>query len=450
MNPSEDAVFHRQGGSLRIEGVRVADLLARGLPTPFFVYSQRQLEQDFSRYTGAAASLTLAGLPSPVIAYAVKANPSRELLSILAGLGAGAAVVSHGELEHVRRVGFPASQILLHGNGKRTADIDAAIAAGALLSIDSEFDLAHVQARAVALAQRAMVLLRVNPNIDPQVHPYISTGLLESKFGMAEATIERLLPTLSALLGQPHGVVVRGLHCHLGSTLKSVQPVLDAARQILPLALRLRALGHPVDTLDMGGGLGIDYSHRSTAPAPPSPQDLIDGLRPLLEGQGLRLWLEPGRSIVGRCGALIGRVLGIKRHGQGSDGGARGSDRSFLCTDASMAQLIRPCLYGAYHHIELLQEPDPSADAQLRLYDVVGPICESGDFIGQGRLLPTPREGDGLIIYEAGAYGAAMSSRYNLNFLPAEYLISGQSVTCIRRAETYDDFARTFVREPLP
>jgi diaminopimelate decarboxylase len=300
----------------------------------------------------------------------------------------------------------------------------------------------------VALSASAAVLLRVNPNIDPQVHPYISTGLLESKFGMAEANIEALRPTLTRLPAAGPGIAVRGLHCHLGSTLKSVQPVLDAAKQLLPLLARLRSDGHPIDTLDLGGGLGIDYSHRSTAPAPPEPRDLLAGLLPLLSGQALRLWLEPGRSIVGRCGALIGRVIGIKRHGQGPSAAASG-ERSFLCTDASMAQLIRPCLYGAYHHIELLAEPAPSADAQLRLYDVVGPICESGDFIGQGRLLPTPREGDGLIIYEAGAYGAAMASRYNLQLLPAEYLIDGETVTCIRRAETYDDFARTFVREPL-
>lgn len=452
MHSSQDAGFHRQAGSLHVEGVRLADLLARGLPTPFYVYSQRQLLADYARYAQAAATLSQAGLPSPVIAYAVKANPSRELMAVLARAGAGAAVVSAGELQHVQSVGFPVGQVLLHGNGKRSVDIDAAIGFGALISIDSEFDLQHVQARAVALSRRPAVLLRVNPNIDPQVHPYISTGLLESKFGMAETTIEGLRPTLSRLAAAGSGIVVRGLHCHLGSTLKSVQPVLDAARQLLPLAARLRDDGHPIDTLDMGGGLGIDYSHRSSAPTPPVPQDLIDGLRPLLAGWPLRLWLEPGRSIVGRCGALIGRVIGIKRHGSDGTGGSGGAggERSFLCTDASMAQLIRPCLYGAYHHIELLDEPPPSADAQLRLYDVVGPICESGDFIGQGRLLPTPREGDGLIIYEAGAYGAAMASRYNLNFLPAEYLIDGATVTCIRRAETYDDFARTFVREPLP
>ena len=447
---ADGSVFRRKEGALWMEGVRLSQLLhgvrgatgTGGLPTPFYVYSQAQLQHDFARYADALAPR----LPTSIVAFAVKANPSRTLLSLLCRWGAGATVVSAGELTHVVRVGFPASRILLHGNGKAAADIDAALAHDTLISIDSEFDLRHVRARAQACGRTARILLRVNPNIDPQVHPYISTGLLQSKFGMSEAAIERLRPSLlPPPIGRP-AVVVHGLHCHLGSTLKSVQPVLDAARQIIPLALRLRDDGHPIDLLDLGGGLGIDYSHRSTVPVAPSPTDLIAGLAPLVSGAGLRLWLEPGRSIVARSGALVGRVLGVKGHG----GGDAAGERSFLVTDASMAQLIRPALYGAYHHIELLEEPLPSAASQLRLYDIVGPICESGDFLGQGRLLPTPQEGDGLIVYDAGAYGAAMASRYNLQFLPAEYLVHGDDVTCIRRAESYDDFAHLFVEDPLP
>jgi diaminopimelate decarboxylase len=457
-------VFHRVSGSLFIEAVRLSRLLSSaaqdaGIATPFYVYSREQLRRDYSRYAEAAASLSADLGTPPVIAFAVKANPSRALIEQLHGWGAGATVVSAGELALVRSVGIPGEKILLHGNGKRRADIDAALDVDAMLSLDSEFDLQHVQARARARGQTARVLLRVNPNIDPQVHPYISTGLLESKFGMAEATIERLRPLLRELArpsttpSTPPPIALRGLHCHLGSTLKSGQPVLDAARQLLPLLSRLRSDGHSLDTLDLGGGLGIDYSHRSGAPAAPSPAELMAGLRLILQRGSddppLRLWFEPGRSIVGPCGALIGRVIGVKHRSVEPTASEAAGERSFLCTDASMAQLIRPCLYGAYHHIELLEEPEPSADAQLRLYDVVGPICESGDFIGQKRLLPTPREGDGLIIYDAGAYGAAMASRYNLHFQCAEYLIDGSQVTRIRRAETFDDFARTFVNEPL-
>lgn len=445
-----------------IEGVRLSHLLStigqgRGLATPFFVYSREQLRRDFARYTQAAESLTVdLGVP-PVVAFAVKANPSRALVDLLHSWGAGATVVSAGEIALVRSVGIAGDRVLLHGNGKRREDIDAALEIGALLSIDSEFDLQHVQARARSLGQTAQLLLRVNPNVDPQVHPYISTGLWEAKFGMSEASIERLRPLLTELstAGRTHGplIAVRGLHCHLGSTLKSGQPVLDATRQLLPLLAQLRSDGHPIDTFDVGGGLGIDYSHRSGAAAAPSPAELAAGLRLILQrgpsDPPLRLWFEPGRSIVGPCGSLIGRVIGVKHRADESRAADAASLRSFLCTDASMAQLIRPSLYGAYHHIELLEEPDPTADAQVRLYDVVGPICESGDFLGQKRLLPTPREGDGLIVYDAGAYGAAMASRYNLNFQCAEYLIDGTQVTRIRRAETFDDFARAFVFEPL-
>ena len=459
---SQSPVFHRRSGALFVEGVRLSSLLspaaqASGVATPFFVYSREQLQRDFARYTQAAESLSVDLGTPPLVAFAVKANPSRALLTLLHGWGAGATVVSAGELALVRSVGISGDKVLLHGNGKRSTDIDAALEIDALLSIDSEFDVQHVQARARALGRTARILLRVNPNIDPQVHPYISTGLLESKFGMAEASIERLRPSLRALSRSSAGVPaisLRGLHCHLGSTLKSGQPVLDAARQLLPLLSKLREDGHPIDTLDLGGGLGIDYSHRRGAPAAPDPAELMAGLRLILQRQAndppLRLWLEPGRSIVGPCGALVGRVIGVKhRSGEVAAADSTG-ERSFLCTDASMAQLIRPSLYGAYHHIELLEEPDPSADAQLRLYDVVGPICESGDFIGQKRLLPTPAEGDGLIIYDTGAYGAAMSSRYNLHFHCAEYLIDGTHVTRIRKAETFEDFARSFVDEPLP
>ena len=229
-------------------------------------------------------------------------------------------MVSHGELEHVRRVGFPASQILCTATASAPLTSTRRSRPGRC-SIDSEFDLAHVQARAVALARGRMVLLRVNPDIDPQVHPYISTGLLESKFGMAEATIERLLPTLSALFGPAawRGRARPALPPGIDAEVGAAGARCGAADPAAGFGV-CAALGHAVDTLDMGGGLGIDYSHRSTAPAPPSPHDLIDGLRPLLEAPSGPADLEPGRSIVGRCGRLIGRVLGIKRHGQGSDG----------------------------------------------------------------------------------------------------------------------------------
>ncbi len=419
-----NAVFHRENGALYIERVRLSALLEAGLETPFFIYSSAQLVTDWKAYAQAVEGL------DAVVGYAIKANSNPTLLRLFASFGAGAVVVSDHELRLALESGFLASRMLLHGNGKRPRDIDAALRAGILLSVDSEFDLDQINSRATALGMTARLLLRVNPDIDPQVHPYISTGLLDSKFGFAEAAIERLRARLKTL----SRVEVCGLHCHLGSTLKSVQPLRDAARLLAILVRELRRDGHPIEILDMGGGLGIDYSRGRDQIA--LPDELTLAVRPVLDELGLRLFLEPGRSLVGRAGALIGRVIGVKDNGR----------KHFLVTDASMAQLIRPCLYGAYHHIELLDE---SVAGPISGFDVVGPICESGDFLGQGRPLKTPRPGDGLIVYDAGAYGFAMSSRYNLHLGCAEYLVDGDSLRRVRTAETFDDLSRHFADEPL-
>ncbi len=419
-----NAVFHRENGALFIERVRLSALLNAGIQTPFFIYSSAQLAMDWQAYAQAVEGL------DAVIGYAIKANSNPALLRLLASHGAGAVVVSDHELRLALESGFLASRMLLHGNGKRPRDIDSALRAGILLSVDSEFDLEQISSQAAALGVTARLLLRVNPDIDPQVHPYISTGLLDSKFGFAESALERLRPRLKTL---PR-VEVCGLHCHLGSTLKSVQPIRDAARLLAILVRELRSDGHPIEILDMGGGLGIDYSRGLDQI--PVPDELTLAVRPVLEELGLRLFLEPGRSLVGRAGALIGRVIGVKDNGR----------KHFLVTDASMAQLIRPCLYGAYHHIELLEETVAGPSAT---FDVVGPICESGDFLGQGRQLPTPRPGDGIIIYDAGAYGFAMSSRYNLHLGCAEYLVDGDSLRLVRSAETFDDLSRHFADQPV-
>jgi len=419
-----NAVFRRENGALFLEQVRLSALLAAGIETPFFVYSAAQLATDWRAYESAVAGR------DAVVGYAIKANSNPALLRRLASFGAGAVVVSDHELRLALQSGFATDRMLLHGNGKRVRDIDPALATGVLISVDSEFDLEQITARAAALGTTAQLLLRVNPDIDPQVHPYISTGLLDSKFGFAEAAVEQLRPRLRHL----SSAKVVGLHCHLGSTLKSVQPLRDAARLLAILVNELRRDGHPIQILDMGGGLGIDYSRGRDQI--PSPAELTAAVQPVLDELGLRLFLEPGRSLVAQAGALVGRVLGVKDNGR----------KQFLVTDASMAQLIRPCLYGAYHHIELLEE---AGAGPTTAFDVVGPICESGDFLGQGRQLPTPQSGDGVIIYDAGAYGFAMSSRYNLHLGCAEYLIDGDSVQKVRSAESFDDLSRHFTDEPV-
>ena len=296
-------------------------------------------------------------------------------------------------------------------------------------SADSPFDLRHIEDSATRLGLRARVLLRINPDIDPQVHPYISTGMNDAKFGMPREILETLLPDLRAL----RQTSIVGLHSHVGSALSTAQPFVDAGRIVLEWAARLRRDGHPIDTVDLGGGLGVDYSRRGEVL--PGPADLLSPLVDELRSTGLRLLLEPGRSLVASSGALVGRVIGVK-HNPG---------KSFLITDASMAQLIRPSLYGAHHHIELLE---PGA-GEHRRYDVVGPLCESGDFLGLSREFETPHEGDGLLVYDAGAYGFSMASRYNLNLLCAEYIIDGERLVLSRRAETYEDFCSPFTNEEI-
>lgn len=434
-------MLSKRDGFLYLEEVRLADLLAR-VETPFYVYSLGQVRKAWLAWEGAAA-----GLPA-LLGYAVKANHNPALLQHLAAWGAGAVVASDLELEHALRCGFPAARVLMHGNGKRRRDLLAALRAGVLLSADSAFDLRHIEAAAGELGcSDVPVLLRVNPDIDPQVHPYISTGMHDSKFGVPAQDLGEVLAVLSGL----RRVVARGLHCHIGSALMDARPFVDAARLSLALALSLRQAGLPIDTLDLGGGLGIDYTRgqgQGMNPDPgqgaaaPTPTDLLGPVRQELQASGLRLIVEPGRSLVGPAGVLVGRVVGIKHNPR----------KSFLVTDASMAQLIRPSLYGAYHHIELLSPAPASeggADAAPRRYDVVGPLCESGDFLGQDRLLPTPAEGDGIAILDAGAYGFSMASRYNLHLLCAEYLIEGERVRRVRRAETYEDFSRTFTDEDV-
>lgn len=431
--------FQRRDGYLYLEDVRLADLLQAGLATPFFIYSAAELARCYQAYADAARGM------DATIGYAVKANHQPALLRHFLAQGArdaathgapaaraGMTVVSGNELQLALQVGCAPAHIVMHGNGKRPEELQAAIAAGVLVSLDSPFDLRHALQAARRLSRPAQVLLRVNPDIDPQVHPYIATGMRDAKFGMSPAQIQALLPELAAAR---EALVLRGLHCHLGSTLSSIAPFRDAAALTIALALDLRASGFPtIDAVDLGGGLGIDY--HGDRPAP-TPADLLQPLRALLGGTGLRLHLEPGRSLVASAGALVGRVLGVKEQ----EGGRR-----YLVCDASMAQLLRPCLYDAYHRIELCGPPQR---AELLRCDVVGPICESADFLGRDRDLPTPAEGDGLVIRDAGAYGFAMASRYNLNLLPAEYLVTGASVRCVRRAETLADLLATAVDAPV-
>jgi diaminopimelate decarboxylase len=410
--------FYIRDRYLYCEGIRVKDIQDTVQDGPFYLYSAAQLRANVAAYTTA-----LADLPARV-SYAVKANGNLTLLKILRDLGCGATLVSGNELRLALLAGFMPGDMILNGNGKQHDELALAVQHGVMVNIDSEFDLEHI-ARAANDAHKPVdVLLRINPDLHPDVHPYVATGMRNSKFGIRA---ERVAWFLERLKCTPFLHLV-GLHCHLGSTIKDVQVFRDAAILMADLTVAVRQQGFELHYLNLGGGLGIDYER---AGGTPTPRELISVLRGQLPG-GLTLIVEPGRSIVGSAGALICRVIGVKRNGD-----ERYSDKHFIVTDGSMAALIRPSLYGAYHRIDFI-EP---VDGEPRVFDVVGPVCESADFLGKARILPTPHEDAGLVVYDAGAYGYAMSSSYNLHLRPAEYLVDGDQVTQIRRAETFDDVA---------
>jgi diaminopimelate decarboxylase len=416
----EETGFYLREQALYCDSLRVDDLLARGLETPFYLYSARQTEENFKQYQQATAGL------HAVIGYAIKANHNLFICQRLARLGAGAVVVSVDELRLALRAGFSPNKIWMHGNGKRPQDLQAALQEGLLLSADSLFDLAHINTASAQQNTRARVMLRVNPDIDPGVHPYISTGIKESKFGLSTDEVASLVPS------QFPQLEICGVHCHLGSTLRQRKPFVEASLLSLHLAKEMLKKGFPVDTLDLGGGLAIDYERQGSHDIP-TPQEMLSGLYQELKASGLRILLEPGRSLVGNVGALIGRVIGVKRS----------LAKSFLVTDASMVQLIRPSLYEAYHHIV----PLLPSKKEVQLFDVVGPICESGDFLAKDRLLRAPEESQGIAVLDAGAYGFAMSSRYNLHLSCAEYVVDAGQVLLTRRAERFEDFYGYFTQQ---
>jgi diaminopimelate decarboxylase len=417
----EKTGFYLQDEFLYCDDLRVDDLLAHGIETPFYLYSTRQLDKNFALYQQATEDL------DTVIGYAIKANNNLFLCQRLARQGAGAVVVSVDELRLALKAGFPPGKIWMHGNGKRPQDLEAAIQEKILLSADSLFDLEHINAASKKHNIKARVMLRVNPDIDPGVHPYISTGIKESKFGLSTKDVEKLTPE------QFSSLAICGVHCHLGSTIKDPKPFVEGSLFSLQIATQLLSKGFPVDTLDIGGGLGIDYERLGQSDIP-SPKEMLSGLYQALRDSGLRILLEPGRSLVGNVGALIGRVIGIKR----------AEAKNFLVVDASMVQLIRPALYGAYHFITKLT---PTKNKQEELFDVVGPICESSDFLAKDRLLCAPEESQGIAVLDAGAYGFAMSSRYNMHLSCAEYVVHNSKLLLTRRAERFEDFYSYFTEK---
>lgn len=407
--------FERRDGRLLGEGQSLEDL-ARRHGTPLYVYSRGLLEQAFRDYDQA-----FAPLPHRVC-YALKANANGTLLRVLAGLGAGADIVSGMELRAALRAGFPKERITFSGVGKTGAELQLGLEAGiAEFNCESEGEIEALSRLAVAGGRRAPIALRVNPDIDAQSHPYISTGLRESKFGIDLAAAEEVLERARRLAG----IDVVGVQCHIGSQIRELEPLEQAARELAGLARRLQGRGFALRHVDVGGGLGVDYDGHGA----PSPAELAARVVPAVRDLGLPLIIEPGRSLVARAGLLLTRVLYVKLN----------RSKRFVIVDAGMNDLLRPALYEAHHRIEPVLPPR----AERWRADVVGPVCESGDFLALDRELPALEPGDLLAVRDAGAYGWSMSSTYNLRPRAAEVLLEDGSARLIRRRETFEDLVRT-------
>ena len=407
--------FQYKNGELHCEGVSVKDV-ARRVGTPFYLYSSNTLTNHFLAFDRA-----FAGVPH-IICYALKSNSNGAVLQTLAREGAGADIVSGGELFRALRAGIDPKRIVYAGVGKRRDEIEYALKVGILLFNVESGDELHVLNRAAGeMHATARIALRVNPNIDPKTHEYISTGLKENKFGIP---IEQAFEYYQMAQSLPN-IEIAGVHQHIGSQITEVQPFVDALGKLIEFVKVLRASGIGIQYIDIGGGLGITYKDET----PPLPRELAQAVQPLLQECGCTLMLEPGRAIVGNAGILVTSAMYQK------DSGAK----KFLIVDAGMNDLIRPSLYDAYHDIKPVSEP---ATAETAVFDVVGPICESGDFLAKDRELPLVKQGDLLAVMSAGAYGYSMSSNYNSRLRIAEVLVKKGDYSIVRDRETYNDLVR--------
>ncbi len=402
--------FDYRDGQLFAEGVSLSALAER-FGTPTYVYSRAHIEAQYRAYADA-----LAGMEH-LVCFAVKANSNLGVLNVLARLGAGFDIVSRGELERVLAAGGTPAKIVFSGVGKSRDDMRRALEVGVhCFNVESDVELERLQEVAAELGGKAPVSLRVNPDVDAQTHPYISTGLKENKFGISIDIAEAVYARAAEL---PNLEVV-GVDCHIGSQLTQLEPFLDALERLLALVDRLAARGIAIKHLDLGGGLGVRYRDEQ----PPLAGDYIAAVRERLAGRELALVFEPGRSIVANAGVLLTRVEYLK-HTEHKD---------FAVIDAAMNDLIRPALYQAWMDIVPVQ---PRA-GEARPYDLVGPICETGDFLGKDRELVLA-EGDLLAVRSAGAYGFVMSSNYNTRGRAAEVLVDGEQAHLVRRRETVEE-----------
>ena len=403
--------FGYQSRQLCCENVPLESLAER-FGTPVYVYSQAAILGNF-----AALEQSLALLPS-LICYSVKANSNLRILNLLRQVGAGFDVVSGGELARVLRVGAAADRIVFSGVGKTEPEIDAGLSTGiGMFNVESAGELELIERRAGRLGKSARIAIRVNPEVEARTHPYISTGQTIHKFGVPKDEALGLYRCAAA----SSYLKVHGVACHIGSQILAVEPFLKALDEILDLAAQLQGAGTHIQWLDLGGGFGIRYANEQPFDFEALGRGLVDRLR----DARYRLILEPGRALVGNAGILLARVLYVKRNRR----------KNFIVVDAGMNDLMRPALYGSYHEIIPVRDhPRDKLEA-----DVVGPLCETGDFLAQDREMPDVEPGELLAILAAGAYGIVLSSNYNTRPRPAEVLVHGDEVELIRPRERVED-----------
>ncbi len=406
--------FTYQNGSLHVEDVPIARI-ASAVGTPFYVYSHATLERHFTVFDGAFAHIP------HMTCYSCKANTSLALLKLMARLGSGADIVSGGELRAALRASIPAERIVFSGVGKTEEEIAFAAESGiAMVNMESEGEVRLAAAVGKKLGKQIAVSIRVNPEIDAKTHPYITTGLRRNKFGVLWAEARGLYEEIR----QSEYLVPVGISSHIGSQITEIPPFVEAIRSLKRMAADLEGSGIALKYIDVGGGLGITYRDE----LPPHPQEYAHAIGAELEGTGLTLVLEPGRVIVGNSGAFITKLLYVKST----------PEKTFYVVDGAMNDLVRPAFYGAYHEIL----PETQEKARKIKVDVVGPICESGDFLAKDRRIPALQPGALLTVMGAGAYGFSMSSNYNSRARVAEVLVKGKEFFIIRQRETPQDLFR--------
>lgn len=412
-------IYH--AGELYCEEVPVRKIVER-FGTPVYIYSGKTIRRHFKVFDEAFQGI------EHLTCYSVKANSNLGVLALLAKEGAGADIVSGGELQRALKAGIPPQKIVFSGVGKTPEEMEKALLAGILMfNVESAEELEVLREVAAKLKIKAPFALRANPDVDPKTHPYISTGLRKNKFGIPE---EEIIPLYLRAKENPYLLPV-GLDAHIGSQLTTISPFVDALRRLKALWEELVSLGFELPYLDIGGGLGIIYNQEE----PPLPEEYSQAILEVLGGLPVTLILEPGRVIVGNAGILVTRVLYNKSN----------KERNFIIVDAGMNDLIRPSLYQAYHKIV----PVIDREEEEIVADIVGPICESGDFLAKERKVPRVKRGDLLAVMSAGAYGFVMSSNYNSRPRAAEVLVEGDQFFLIRRRETWEDLTALEEFPPL-